>query len=345
MHRNEITLSQEVGGKRKIVQDSTESVRQRGLALNDRTLAAISLSIAAVERDTGLSKDTLRVWERRYGFPAPARDELGERVYSLDQVEKLRVVKRLLDAGHRPGRVVPLPLADLQHLADQTVGQPQRGLASAPASSDLRANLALIRAHDMTALRAELLRLLSRYGVGRFVTEVVAPLNLAVGDAWIRGQMEIYEEHLYTEVLQVVLHQAIAGLPEPAEGDGPRVLLSTLPGEPHGLGLLMAQAVLALEGCPCLSTGVQTPLWDIVLAARACRVDIVALGFTGCTPPNQVVDNLVELRAKLPPGLALWAGGSAPVLHRRPIEGVQSFATLDTLPAEVQRWRAARASP
>jgi DNA-binding transcriptional regulator YiaG len=41
----------------------------------------VELPIAAVERDTGLSKDTLRVWERRYGFPQPARDGAGERLY------------------------------------------------------------------------------------------------------------------------------------------------------------------------------------------------------------------------------------------------------------------------
>ena len=65
--------------------------------------APVTLTIASVERDTGLSKDTLRVWERRYGFPAPGRDARGERLYPLDQVDKLRTLKRLLDLGHRPG--------------------------------------------------------------------------------------------------------------------------------------------------------------------------------------------------------------------------------------------------
>ncbi len=63
------------------------------------------LPIAAVERDTGLSKDTLRVWERRYGFPQPTRDANGERVYPSEQVEKLRLLKRLMDQGHRPGKI------------------------------------------------------------------------------------------------------------------------------------------------------------------------------------------------------------------------------------------------
>ena len=32
------------------------------------------LNITAVERETGLSKDVLRMWERRYGYPKPDRD-------------------------------------------------------------------------------------------------------------------------------------------------------------------------------------------------------------------------------------------------------------------------------
>jgi hypothetical protein len=92
------------------------------VSLNDRARpAAITLSIAAVERDTGLSKDTLRVWERRYGFPNPGRDPLGERAYTLADVEKLRIIKRLLDAGHRPGRVVTQSLEQLQAISEQTV--------------------------------------------------------------------------------------------------------------------------------------------------------------------------------------------------------------------------------
>ena len=155
--------------------------------------------------------------------------------------------------------------------------------------------------------------------------------------------MEIFEEHAYTESVQIVLRQAIAALPEPRPEQCPTVLLTTLPGEPHGLGLLMAEALLALEGCRCVSLGVQTPVWDVVLAAAAHRADIVALGFTGCVNPNQVVDSLNELRAKLPPPVSVWAGGSAPVLHRRRIDGVLPMATLEAIGAEIRHWRDERA--
>lgn len=312
--------------------------------MNDRSdPSAATLSIAAVERDTGLSKDTLRVWERRYGFPQPGRDALGERAYALPEVEKLRIVKRLLDAGHRPGRLVPLSLPQLLQLGEQSVDAPRAGAAPALAHADLQEHLDLIRAHDLPRLRRQLTRLLSRVGVARFVTDVVGPLNAAVGDAWIRGQLEVFEEHLYTETLQVVLRAAIAAVPEPATVDAPRVLLTTLPGEPHGLGLLMAEAMLALEGCRCIGLGTQTPPWDIVRAATALHCDVVALSFTGCMNPNQIVDGLAELRAKLPEGMRLWAGGSAPVLHRRPVAGVQAFASLADVPAALRDLRDLRA--
>lgn len=299
----------------------------------------LTLSIAAVERDTGLSKDTLRVWERRYGFPTPARDALGERAYPFDQVEKLRVVKRLLDAGHRPGRVVALAIGQLQQLAEQTLDPQPRGVELALGAADVHAQLDLIRGHDVAGLRAGLTRLLARLGVARFIGEVVAPLNTAVGDAWMRGQMEVFEEHLYTETLQSVLRQALAGIP-PAAAAAPRVLLTTFPGEPHALGLLMGEAVFSMEGADCLSLGAQTPLWDIARGAAALRTDIVALSFTGCMAPNAVFDGLSELRAKLLPAVALWAGGSAPVLHRRRIDGVEAFASIDEVPAALRRWRA-----
>jgi DNA-binding transcriptional MerR regulator len=304
----------------------------------------LSLSIAAVERDTGLSKDTLRVWERRYGFPTPERDAQGERCYALVQVEKLRLVKRLLDAGHRPGRVVPLTVQELDTLA-QASGEGLR--APAPPvleAEDLHEHLALVRAHDARGLRRALQRLLARAGVARFVVDVMGPLNTAVGDAWLRGQLEIFEEHLYSEVVQGVLRQALASLPDPAPDARPRVLLSTVPGEGHGLGLLMAEALLALDGAHCLSLGVQTPLWDLALAARACQADIVALGFTGVMNPNQVVEGLTELRGQLPASTALWAGGSAPVLQRRPVPGVLALASLQELPGALMAWRQHAAS-
>lgn len=300
----------------------------------------ITVSIAAVERDTGISKDTLRVWERRYGFPTPDRDEFGERAYSLDQVEKLRLLKRLMDAGHRPGKIVPYSMADLQKLAQNLAPSPERA-SSEGAVQDLRSFLELIKSHQVDEFRRALSQLLLRNGLAKFVVDVVAPLNQLVGDAWMRGYFEIFEEHLYTESIQVVLRNAINTIPEPQQQQGaPRVMLTTFPQEPHGLGLLMAEAMFALEGCKCISLGTQTPIWDIVLAAKAQHVDVVALSFTACLNPNQVIEGLTELRSKLPAPAQIWVGGSCPVLYRKPVEGVKAVPQLEAIRAELLSLRA-----
>jgi transposase-like protein len=89
-----------------------------------------SSTISDVERDTGVAKETLRVWERRYAFPQPLRDPNGERIYPVEQVQKLRLVKRLIDLGYRPGKVIQHSTDELQaltgKLAGTTVQAPRR---------------------------------------------------------------------------------------------------------------------------------------------------------------------------------------------------------------------------
>jgi MerR family transcriptional regulator, light-induced transcriptional regulator len=306
--------------------------------VNDRAaVRPITVSIAAVERDTGLSKDTLRVWERRYGFPMPVRDTYGERAYPLDQVEKLRVVKRLLDNGHRPGRIVALDIEELQSIGESLSAAPQR--IAAADKTELREYIALIKSHDVDGLRRLLGQALLRMGLGGFVCDVIAPLNTTVGDAWMRGQIEVFEEHMYTESVNIILRGAIASAPNSSIEASPRVLLTTFPQEPHGMGLLMAEAMMSLEACCCVSLGTQTPIWDIVLAATAHRADIVALSFTASQNPNYVMNGLEELRSKLSPQIQIWAGGSCPIIHRRSLEGVVPVAMLQDIASQVAQWR------
>jgi DNA-binding transcriptional MerR regulator/methylmalonyl-CoA mutase cobalamin-binding subunit len=311
--------------------------------MSAQAVAPVSLTIASVERDTGLSKDTLRVWERRYGFPAPDRDALGERLYPLDQVDKLRTLKRLLDLGHRPGRVVGLPIEELQRLAQASAGASLRSVQPVHTQDDLDGLLRLLTAHHFDELRGQLSQLLLRKGLAPFIAEVVAPMNERVGEAWTRGALQIFEEHLYTEVVQGLLRNAIGSIQR--SGQRPRVLLTTFPQEPHGLGLLMAEATFALEGCHCISLGVQTPVWDIALAAEAQQADIVALSFSSAVNANQVLDGLAELRSRLPASVEIWAGGGCPTLHRRAPRGVLALRRLEEIAPALQRRRQAGATP
>lgn len=298
------------------------------------------IGISAVERDTRLSKDTLRVWERRYGFPQPLRDVFGERSYPQEQVDKLRVLRRLMDAGHRPGKIIHHSVQDLQQMA--------LALAERPASSgndasyeDLDATLALIRGQRIDDLRRALSQALLRRGLAAFVTDLVAPLTVMVGDAWARGALAVYEEHLYTEVIQGLLRGAIQTIP--ASRGTPHVLLTTLAQEPHGLGLLMAESLLALEGARCTSLGPQTPVRDVVQAANAQAADIVALSFSAASTTAQVIDGLCALREQLPADIQLWVGGSCAALARPLPASIRVLTDLRAIALALEQWREGQA--
>jgi DNA-binding transcriptional MerR regulator/methylmalonyl-CoA mutase cobalamin-binding subunit len=299
-------------------------------------LAAQLRSLAAAERDTGLSRATLLDWERRYGFPCPTRDAAGQRVYPADQIERLQSIRQALEAGQSPGEVVPA--GDDEHL--RPVGRVGvRGVVVADEAQHIRSQaIAALRANDVGGLQGLLRQALGRWGLGRFVQELISPLNVEVGDAWMQGRIEIFQEHLYTEAVQGLLRHALQELPV-AEPGRPLVLLATASGEGHGLGLLMAEAVLSLAACRCHSLGVQTPIWDIARAAMALEVDVVALSYTGAAEPGRVADELSQLRQKLPGQIDMWVGGSSAILRRQTIKGLWVVPDLGQAARAAAAWR------
>jgi hypothetical protein len=154
----------------------------------------------------------------------------------------------------------------------------------------------------------------------------------------MRGQIEVFEEHLYTETLQRVLRNALASLPQRAEP--PRVLLTTFPAELHGLGLLMAEGMLALEGAACTSLGTQTPIRDIARAAPR-KAPTWSRSLQPRLPGDPGDRGLPAARAARSRDGDL-AGGANPGLVRRAVEGVHAIPELAAVPTAVARWRASR---
>lgn len=282
------------------------------------------LPIAVVARETGISKDLLRKWETRYGFPQPVRTEKGVRGYTLNQVATLREVKRFIDSGMRPGEAVLLCLNE-----KQTKDAPP----TAPASRDtVSACLDAIRAHNPLELHALLDRCLMSQGVTAFIAQTAAPLTVSVGEAWMQGSMRVYEEHLFSNTLKAFLSEIHRRL-QPTAG-GPRILLTTPPGELHTLGLEMVRALIAEAGGDCIFLGAQTPLSDLAEAATAYKVDAVALSFSAAYPHRLVSPTLHQARVLIPSSVSIWIGGAGALSASHLPAGVEAFVTAtDAIPA------------
>lgn len=295
------------------------------------------LTIGALSAATAVPVETLRTWERRYGFPVPARKPSGHRVYALDTVARLRLIARALERGHRAAEVVAASESALEALLaalprnaePRPSHRPTRPPAHiAPADpTDL---FDALRVFDGERLKRAFQVDWARLGPLEFLEQRAAPFLKAIGDAWAQGTLDVRHEHFAAAALGDFLRAVRMPLNERA--GGPIVALATLPGELHGLGLQMSALVVAVAGWRPLLLGVNTPVSQIVALARETPIAAVAVS---CAPPRrrQTSDALRTLRRRLPRRIPLLVGGSgAPTVTER--SGIQVLSDLSAL----ERW-------
>jgi len=282
-------------------------------------------SIGVVERDTGIGRDTLRVWERRYGFPEPVRSEKGERKYSEKQLRQLQRIRRLLDQGMRPGKLLPLGEEGLDELEASL--QSEQPVQLEQAVSEL---IEAIHSADAELLESLLQRQYQQQGMQGFILKTVVPLLNTVGELWARGKLQIFQEHFLSQQLIRFLNTEIAKLQRHARK--PRVLLATLPGEEHTLGLLMVAAMLSSHGGSTINIGAEVPMDQIGHAVEQFNVDIVGVTFSGAYQYKNIRPHLIELRELIADDIEIWTGGEGVRRLRKLPVGITKFSTLEKLP-------------
>lgn len=299
--------------------------------------AARTFSIRVASRLTGIAADTLRMWERRYGFPRPERTGGGSRTYSEEDIEALHLLSRAMKAGYRPGEVVGKSRAELEDILAQVApGRPEPLVDGALPT--VRGLISHLLADDTEALSGELRRAALRLGSKHFVVEIAQPFVTTVGEMWEQGKLEVRHEHLASEVLSTLIRLLISTT---EDGLGrPVVLLATLPGEQHGLGLEMVALYLAASRATPRLLGVSTPRDQIVKAARALGADVVGLTITGSSDAASAAADLRWMLSELPRRVEVWAGGeSAPKLAIHD-PGLKTIATFTELESALERVRA-----
>ena len=285
-----------------------------------------SHSISDVSRIAGIPKDLLRMWERRYDYPKPERDTNGDRVYTDDQLNKLILIRQLVDQGRRPGKLMTMALMELKAL-----------LSEAQALLDFDRLIELLRAGNAPDLKEWLTRQIQSLGLRAFIHQVMVPANRIVGEAWNGGDLAVYEEHLYTEMVTGLVRHSLADIPAgPGE---PRVMLTTLPGEQHSLGLLMVEALLRLGGAEVIPFGIEMPFRDIIDAAKAHQVDVIGLSFSGHFKQDDAVVMLSGLRQMVDKNTSIWVGGGAFREADQLSEGIELIKDLFEVERKLAAWK------
>jgi MerR family transcriptional regulator, light-induced transcriptional regulator len=241
------------------------------------------LRIGELSRRSGVSPELLRAWERRYGLLRPTRSAGGLRLYSLDDLERVRQMRRHLDDG--------LAAAQAAALASRPARAEPVEVALDPASARAALGRAL-EAFDEPGAQSIVDDLLATATVDLLVTEVVLPYLHELGARWERGEVSVAQEHFASNVVRGRLLGLARGW---GRGLGPLGLLACIPGERHDLGLLGFGLVLRTRGWRIAYLGADTPLPTLEATAHVLEPDAVVLTAVGASRLQPHLAGLREL--------------------------------------------------
>lgn len=278
------------------------------------------LSIGFVAANLGVSTSTLRKWEERYGHPTPLRSDGGSRWYRHADLLALRQAKRLLDRGIRAHKV----FADFDTLLAAVEAAPLEAQAPAPANNagSIGELLELVSRHELIRLKSRLEALLQDQGAEVFVETTAGPLMQEVGEQWAQGRIDVFQEHGVATALSAVLAPYRL---RKAPSAAPIVLMTTPPGEQHGLALDMVSAALGGAGAQCINLGPGLPLSNLLAAVEGFRPEVVGLSISSVNAGRLTRRFIAELRRALDDDVALWVGGSGATLLPALPDGVRAF--------------------
>ncbi|HEY7788247.1 MAG TPA: hypothetical protein VIF33_06945 [Casimicrobiaceae bacterium] len=232
-----------------------------------------ALHIREVVRITGLRREQLYMWQRRYGFPAPLPTEIATAVRLLGE--------------HRIGELQ-------NHLSKLLVGQ----------------------------------------GLRKFLEQTLIPLNEAVHERVVRGEMQTYQELRFCDLAQRLLRD-VTRLVRPTR-DARQLLLATPPNDPNQLGLAILELLLFTEGINCLTLGTGVPAQEIASAAAAYHAALVVLLFDRGISGKIAGQEIRCLRRSIPEAVPLVVSGRAVNLLAKPIENVQVAADFNSVMAALR---------
>lgn len=276
------------------------------------------LRIGELSRRTGVSPELLRAWERRYDLLHPTRSPGGLRLYSIEDLERVRLMSRHIAEGvaarEAAGLATRATVGDASGVAVRA-DQPTAAFDAQRAVADLgRA----VDAFDEPAAQTIIDELLSVATVDAMLAEVVVPFLREVGDRWQRGELSVAQEHFASNVLR----GRLLGLGRNwGAGTGPRALLACPPGERHDLGLIAFGLALRARGWRIDFLGSDTPTESIVRAAYTLDPALLVVSATAADMLLPVLDELAALAR----GRMVAVAGAAAGEVAAP-EGVMSLA-------------------
>lgn len=270
--------------------------------------------IKVVSQMTGLSAFVIRAWEKRYSVVSPSRTETNRRLYSEEDIEKLRLLNDAVQKGHNIGGIAKLSIDELKSVLEHkhessTVINGSSVEMFSDVNSIISNSIEAIKAYDARTLETILLKASSKMSQPQLIENLIIPLVYKVGDMWHDGTIRVANEHLASAVIRSFLTNLI-DQHIPVE-NAPIIISATPRGQDHELGALIAGVVAAAVGWKVIYLGPNLPVEEIAAVSENLEAKVVALSIVYPNDDPQLKKDLINLNKMLPSNVSLIVGGRA----------------------------------
>ena len=271
--------------------------------------------IKVVSQITGLSVFVIRSWEKRYEVVTPSRTETNRRLYSEEDIEKLKLLNEAVHNGHNIGGVASLSVSELKAILGNK--------SSITTTAKIESNeniledtksiiddcISAVKVYDAKTLESILLKASSKLSQPQLIEDLIIPLVYTIGDLWHNGDIRIANEHLASSVIRSFLTNLIEQH-IPSE-NAPIIISATPRGQDHELGALIVGVTAASQGWKVIYLGPNLPEVEIAAVSDSLRAKVVALSIVYPGDDPQLKKDLVNLKKLLPANVSLIVGGRA----------------------------------
>ena len=247
--------------------------------------------IHMVAKITGLSKDVIRIWERRYGLVKPSRSANRYREYSDEELALLRFVKAQMEQGATIGSLAAEGRESL--VARMQATTPLSAEEQKPHDRLVDDLIGSLDPLDKAVFERKLNGAVAVIPFDEAVQRILFPLQRRIGDLWHEGRLNVAVEHYVTKLVQQKLFSVMNQLP--VNEFGPRILIACPEGESHEIGAQAVAYIAATRGCQVYYLGPDLPSSNLVAFCEQIKPDLVLLSLTEAKPEAATLQQLKEL--------------------------------------------------
>ncbi len=282
--------------------------------------------ISTVSKRSGVKSDLVRAWERRYQAVIPSRTEGGHRVYTDQDIARLKLLNQATSHGHSISRIAKYSLDELKKLLHQEDFQRAdnnpvlTGDRKFLAEDYLEKCYSSVSAFDAKALESHFENAIVELGTQAFIENLLTPLLTRIGERWRTGELRPVHEHMASSIIRSLTYILRNNTPCPAQA--PKMVVSTPIGQLHELGALLAAIIAELKGWQVTYLGANLPAEEIAAAVRFTGARAVTLSISFSSDDHVVSKELRRLRKLIGNDVALIVGGRSAAYYEAVLDEV-----------------------